>query len=39
MPFEFTLPDLGEGITEGEVRKGSPEGEILARCAAAFAIL
>jgi pyruvate dehydrogenase E2 component (dihydrolipoamide acetyltransferase) len=21
MPFEFTLPDLGEGITEGEVRK------------------
>ena len=21
MPFDFTLPDLGEGITEGEIRK------------------
>jgi acyl-CoA thioesterase len=26
-------------FTEGDVRKGSGEGEILARCAAAFAIL
>jgi uncharacterized protein (TIGR00369 family) len=26
-------------FTEGEVRKGTREGEILARCAAAFAIL
>ena len=21
MPFDFVLPDLGEGITEGEIRK------------------
>jgi pyruvate dehydrogenase E2 component (dihydrolipoamide acetyltransferase) len=21
MPFNFVLPDLGEGITEGEIRK------------------
>ncbi len=21
MPFDFKLPDLGEGITEGEIRK------------------